>query len=144
MKSQKQLVLEHLQSDDPNRPGHRRTISPLEALGLFNIYRLADVIFKLKAAGHYILSDLRLANNGKRYARYTMPRYRYFEDPSGLWRWDTVMKVGAWYDGDNKWEPSEYSLESFLEVNGLEWRPQELSEKEAKDLTESLNVCPQL
>ena len=46
--TQKERILEHLKAGD--------SITPIEALNKFQCFRLADVIFKLKADGHKITS----------------------------------------------------------------------------------------
>ena len=69
MLSQKERVLEHLMAGN--------TITPLEALNLFDCFRLSDVIFKLKAdfleSGSPHRIDTEIIKNGrKRFARYKL------------------------------------------------------------------------
>lgn len=49
-----------------------KSISLMESLMVFQISRLSDVIFKLRNAGHDILTEMRLADSGKEYARYSL------------------------------------------------------------------------
>ncbi len=60
--SQARKVLKHLQGN---------TITSIDALNLFGCFRLADVIFKLRAAGHTIITET-ITKNGKRFARYKL------------------------------------------------------------------------
>lgn len=62
--SQKNLILKHLKD--------KGDISPLEALGLYRVMRLAAVIFDLKKDGHKIKTEIRTAPNGRPYARYKL------------------------------------------------------------------------
>ena len=48
------------------------SISPMEALVIFGIMRLAPAIHDLRAAGHEIKTDIRTDTQGKHYARYTL------------------------------------------------------------------------
>lgn len=60
-KTQQEYVLEHLQTHG--------SISPLEALGLYGVYRLAAIIHKLR--NNYIIdTEENVTDNGHRYARY--------------------------------------------------------------------------
>ena len=61
--TQTQQVIDHLITYD--------TITPLEAQSNYNIWRLAAVIHKLKKAGVPIVSELRTAPSGSRYAVYS-------------------------------------------------------------------------
>lgn len=63
-KTQNQLVLEHLQAG--------KSISPLEALGVYGVYRLAARINELKGQGHVIHTEHRRDGNGRPFARYTL------------------------------------------------------------------------
>ena len=53
--SQKQRLLEYLETG--------KTINPLESWRLLSIYRLADVVFKLKKDGHEIETIRKTINN---------------------------------------------------------------------------------
>lgn len=64
-KSQNDMVLEHLMTG--------RSITPLEAIGVYGIYRLAARVCELKKSGHVIESEVRRDKNKKPYARYYMP-----------------------------------------------------------------------
>jgi hypothetical protein len=68
IRTQKELVLEHLQA--------HKQITPLEALSLYGCYRLGAIIFKLKREGHKILTELEICkkDNGSRtrYAVYKL------------------------------------------------------------------------
>ena len=57
-------VLAHLEK--------RGSISPMEALTVYGIYRLSSVIHKLRAIGLTIHTDLRRDNERKTYARYSL------------------------------------------------------------------------
>lgn len=64
-KSQRVLVLEHLRA--------KGSISPVEAISLYSIFRLAAVIHTLRGEGWEVLSDLRhveVEGTVKPYARY--------------------------------------------------------------------------
>lgn len=63
--TKKEKVLRHLQA------GH--TITPLEALAMFKAYRLADIIYQLKKAGHDIKTTIKY-HNGSNYAEYELVR----------------------------------------------------------------------
>ena len=62
--SKTQKVLHHLKSG--------KSISPLEALGLYGSFRLAAVVHSLKKRGYDIITDIKTDMNGSRYAQYTM------------------------------------------------------------------------
>lgn len=66
-KSQNEMVLEHLMTG--------RSITPLEAIGVYGIYRLAARVCELKKAGYVIESEVRRDKNKKPYARYFMPAF---------------------------------------------------------------------
>lgn len=59
--TQKEKVLLHLKKEG--------SITPLEALLKYNVYRLSDVIFKLRGEGHNIETFIKKAN-GTKYAQY--------------------------------------------------------------------------
>lgn len=46
------------------------SITALEALGLYGVFRLAARIFDLRKQGHDIITEVRRDHNGKSYARY--------------------------------------------------------------------------
>lgn len=64
--SQVDTVLKHLQN--------RRTISPMEALISHGIYRLADVIYRLRKRGCVIETKMQHDEAGHKYARYVFVR----------------------------------------------------------------------
>lgn len=66
--SQKEQLLSYLHQYDHN--GQRRGITPLEAIGLYRIYRLAARIQDLRDDGHSITTEKRTDATGKTYARY--------------------------------------------------------------------------
>ena len=63
--SQNKLILKHLQDG--------LTITPIEALKMFDSLRLAARISDLKTAGHNIITEM-ISSNGKRFARYSLPQ----------------------------------------------------------------------
>jgi len=69
-KTQEQIVLEHLST--------RGSITPLEAVGVYGIYRLAARVFVINKTFEKQGSDLiincerRRDRNGKQYGRYTL------------------------------------------------------------------------
>lgn len=73
--SQKQEILSYLHQIDPTT-SKRRTISPLEAMGLFRCYRLAARIQELRQDGHKIKTEIRreTTHDHKAYARYRLER----------------------------------------------------------------------
>jgi hypothetical protein len=62
--SQKEFVLKVLQSG--------KTITPAKAQAECNIWRLADVILKLRKAGYNIITKLNKSISGKTYAEYRL------------------------------------------------------------------------
>jgi hypothetical protein len=60
--TQGQLVLRHLQ---------KAPITPLEALKLYGVMRLASRINELRDAGHEIVTDT-ITRKGKRFAQYRL------------------------------------------------------------------------
>lgn len=60
-------VLSHLRA-------HKDGITPLEALGVYGIYRLGSAIHILRQRGHLIETRLMRDDNGRSYARYKMLR----------------------------------------------------------------------
>jgi len=61
--SQEDMILQHLRSG--------RTITPLEALRLYNCLRLGARIYDLRRKGYPIHEEL-VDGNGKHYAQYSM------------------------------------------------------------------------
>jgi hypothetical protein len=49
-----------------------RSISPLEALGLYGVFRLAARVFELKGMGVDIQKVTKVDINGKQYAEYSI------------------------------------------------------------------------
>jgi len=66
VKTQTETILEHLEKYDG--------ISPLEALQLYGIFRLAPRVNELRNAGFPITSKLVKGANGKHFARYTLDK----------------------------------------------------------------------
>lgn len=62
--SQSQKILKHLSSG--------KSLSPLQALGLFGCYRLASRIHDLKRAGHQIETIIKSDDQGRTYASYVL------------------------------------------------------------------------
>ncbi len=62
--SQNQKILKHLSSG--------KSLSPLQALGLFGCYRLAGRIYDLKRAGHQIETIIKSDDQGRTYASYVL------------------------------------------------------------------------
>jgi hypothetical protein len=50
----------------------RKSITALEALGVYGVFRLAAVIYDIKKAGFEVNSVLHQDSNGKRYSRYSL------------------------------------------------------------------------
>ncbi len=67
--SQKDEILAYLYQTDP-ATSKRRSISQLEALGIFRCYRLAARIKDLRKDGHKIRTEMKRDTNKKSYARY--------------------------------------------------------------------------
>ena len=59
-------ILHHLQAG--------KTITPLEALGLYGSFRLSAVIFSLKKRGYDIYTNIKKDMNGSVYAEYKLNR----------------------------------------------------------------------
>ena len=62
--SQNDKILSHLKAG--------RSISPLEAMGVFGIYRLAARIFELRQDGHVIQKQIKDDGQGRTYAEYSL------------------------------------------------------------------------
>lgn len=60
-------ILAHLRRE-------KNGISPLEALGVYGVYRLASVVHRLRARGHQIVTERRFDLRGHEYARYRLIR----------------------------------------------------------------------
>lgn len=63
-KSQNTRILEHLLKGN--------TITPLEALGVFGVYRLASRINDLRKSGHAIETTIKDDKHGHHYAEYKL------------------------------------------------------------------------
>ena len=63
-KSQKDKILNYLESGG--------VLTPIDALDKFGCFRLAAVIFDLKAEGHDIKTTLVNNGKGKKYAKYKL------------------------------------------------------------------------
>ena len=76
MKSQEQQILEYLQAGN--------SLTPLEALRKFGVFRLGARCWELKHQGYNIKSELVKGDNNKHFARYSLvdePMHRQaFED----------------------------------------------------------------
>jgi hypothetical protein len=64
LKPQAKRVLRHMEK--------RKSITALEALGVYGVFRLAAVIYDIKKAGFEVNSVLHQDSNGKRYSRYSL------------------------------------------------------------------------
>jgi hypothetical protein len=62
--SQNDMILKHLMGG--------RSISPLEAMGVFGVYRLAARIFELRESGHEITKVIKADGRGRTYAEYSL------------------------------------------------------------------------
>ena len=61
---QAKTILRHLEKG--------KTISPLEALMVYGIYRLSDCIFKIRNAGHDVITHDRVDERGRKYGDYQL------------------------------------------------------------------------
>jgi len=61
---QAKTILRHLEKG--------KSITPMESLIVYGIYRLSDCIFKLRNAGHDILTLDRADERGKKYGEYQL------------------------------------------------------------------------
>lgn len=78
--SQKAKILKHLQG------GH--AITPLTALGVFRVYRLSDVVFKLRNDGWDVTSEIKRDANGSTYAEYRLRNpYNLFNQFGDAYAW---------------------------------------------------------
>lgn len=62
--TQNETILNHMMTG--------RSISPLEALGLYGVFRLAARVFDLKQMGVDIQTRTKVDINGKQYAEYSI------------------------------------------------------------------------
>lgn len=61
---QARTILAHLQKG--------KTITPIESMIVYNIYRLSDCILKIRNAGHDVLMEMCQDERGKKYGRYSL------------------------------------------------------------------------
>jgi hypothetical protein len=61
---QARKILAHLEAG--------KTITPSKALTIYSIYRLSDCIFKLRNAGHDVVTDNCVDEQGHKYAKYSL------------------------------------------------------------------------
>ena len=64
MKSQSEQILKALQKGNK--------ITPLDAIFLWNCFRLGGRIYDLRADGHNITTEIIKSSSGKRYAQYSL------------------------------------------------------------------------
>lgn len=64
MTPQAQKVLKHLK--------RKKSITPLEAIGVYGIYRLAARIFEIRSAGHDVITLMNKDEQDRPYARYRL------------------------------------------------------------------------
>lgn len=69
MTPQAKTVLNHLKSG--------RHITPLEALGVYGVYRLAARILEIKAAGYNVVTERVYDAKRKQYARYALKKTNF-------------------------------------------------------------------
>lgn len=62
-KSQHELIIEHFRSG--------RSLSQMEALGVYSIHRLASRVDELRQMGWPIVTEMKHDRTGRRYARYS-------------------------------------------------------------------------
>ena len=65
--SQNNLILKHLKKG--------KTLTPLQALRLFDCWALSSRISNLKADGHNIKTEM-ITNKGKTFARYSLEKWK--------------------------------------------------------------------
>jgi hypothetical protein len=65
-------ILAHLESKDSN--GNYRTVTNNESMLVFHVFRLSDVIFKLRNAGYPIKMTMKRDGIGGQYASYQLVR----------------------------------------------------------------------
>lgn len=61
---QQKTILGHL--------SHGKSISNMEALIVYNISRLSDVVLKLRRKGYPVETEVRVDNAGHKYSRYSL------------------------------------------------------------------------
>ena len=61
---QARIVLRHLEKG--------KTITPMEAIVVYNIWRLAARICELRDAGHDVITEVRKDERGKKYGEYRL------------------------------------------------------------------------
>lgn len=64
MTPQARKVLTHLK--------RKKSITPLEAIGVYGIYRLAARIYEIRAAGHQVITMMNKDEQFRPYARYRL------------------------------------------------------------------------
>ena len=62
--SQNARIMKHLKSG--------KTISPLEAIGVLGVYRLAARVYELRQDGHEIVKKIKDDGQGRTYAEYSL------------------------------------------------------------------------
>jgi hypothetical protein len=68
LKPQARKILAHLRAG--------KSITPMEALTVYSIFRLAASIFEIRKLGYNVETDVREDEQGHKYARYTLPARR--------------------------------------------------------------------
>lgn len=61
---QARTILRHLEKG--------KSITPMESLIVYGIYRLSDCIFKIRNAGHDVITHERRDERGKKYGEYQL------------------------------------------------------------------------
>ena len=61
---QAKVILRHLEKG--------KSITPMESLIVYGIYRLSDCIYKIRNAGHDVLTHDRKDERGKKYGEYQL------------------------------------------------------------------------
>lgn len=69
LKPQARKILAHLEAGKP--------ITPLKAMTVYGVYRLAASIRELRQAGYVVITELFVDEGGHKYARYSMPMKKY-------------------------------------------------------------------
>lgn len=65
-------ILAHLETKDAN--GNYRTITNNESMLVYHVFRLSDVILKLRRAGYAIKTEMKTDGIGGQYASYQLVR----------------------------------------------------------------------
>ena len=68
----KQISLSPQQKTILGHLSQRGSISNMEALIVYNISRLSDVVLKLRRKGYNVLTEVREDNAGHKYSRYSL------------------------------------------------------------------------